>query len=114
MTDKQIRPFADWLTEQRGGITHTELSEALNAVAEGVLEHGKAGSVTLVVTVKPAGTADHQVVVLDDVKVKVPVGTRPSSLYFVSEDANLTRSDPRQPMLPLREVERPAKDAAGA
>lgn len=110
--DRRVRPFADFLLEQRRGLLHHELSEGLNELLEAVLEHGKNGSLTLTVTVKPAGAGDMTVFVTDDVKVKKPEGDRPASLFFVDDDRNLTRENPRQMSFEsLREVPKP-DDAA--
>lgn len=109
--DRRIRPFADWLAEQCGGDTHTELSEQFNNLIEAVQSHGKVGSITFTVKVKPAGRGEHgTVLVSDDIKVKVPTGERPEVVYFADNEHNLTRHNPAQPSLPLREVGKP--DAA--
>lgn len=104
-TDRQIRPFADWLAEQRGGVAASEASEALNELLEAVMEHGKAGDLTLVVHVKPAGTG--AVFVVDEIRLKKPQPEKAAALYFVDDDHNLSRHDPRQQRLPLREVPPP-------
>lgn len=111
--DRQIRPFADWLRDQRNGRTHDDLSDALNELVEAVQEHGKSGTLTFVVKVKPAGRGDHgTVLVSDDVKLKAPVGDRPETVFFADNDHNLVRHNPAQPSLPLREVSRPEPEAA--
>lgn len=105
--DRQVRPFADWLRDQRNGRTHDELSDALNELVEAVQEHGKAGSITFIVKVKPAGRGDHgTVLVSDDVRLKAPTGERPETVFFADDDHNLVRHNPAQPSLPLREVPR--------
>ena len=53
--EPQARPFADWLREQRGGASHSELTDALAALIEAVAETGKAGTLTYKVKVAPAG-----------------------------------------------------------
>lgn len=95
-TDRRIRPFADWLLEQRRGTLHAELGDGLNELLDAVVEHNKGGTLTLVVHVKPAGVGDETVFVSDEVKVKKPVGDRPATLFFVDDDRNLTRENPRQ------------------
>lgn len=67
---------------------------------------------TLKVTVKPTSkTGTGSVVVRDDVTVKLPAPARVESLYFVDKNANLSRSNPSQPQLPLRAVERQGDEA---
>lgn len=107
--DHQVRPFADWLAEQRGGLAAVEVSEAFNELLESVTELGKPGDLTLVVHVKPASAG--AVFVVDDVRIKKPQPDRSAALFFVDDDHNLTRHDPRQQRLPLREVPKAATPA---
>jgi hypothetical protein len=103
--DRQIRPFADWLLEQRRGLLHAELGEALNGLLDAVIEHHKGGSLTLTVSVKPAGDNDLTVFITDEVKVKKPEPGRPAALFFVDDDKNPRRENPRQQSFAsLREV----------
>ncbi len=99
------KPFGQWLLEQRDGALHSELSEWLQKVAEGVAQTGKKGTVTLTVTIQPM-KAPGRMIVTDDVKAKVPED-RGGSIFF-ERDGNLSRSNPFQPELPLQEV--PARD----
>jgi hypothetical protein len=113
MQDRHARPFAEFLREQRSGTTHDELSQGLNALLESVSDTGKGGSLTLTIKVKPAGKGDHHMVVVSDtVAIKMPEGERGEAIFFVDDDFNLTRDNPRQPSLPLREVPRAGKDKA--
>lgn len=107
---RSTKPFGAWLQEQRGSGLHGELSDALADVARAVSEHGKAGSLTLTVKLKPS-KIDGAVEVEDDIKVKVPQADRGAALFFVDGDGNLSRRDPRQPELPLRDA---AADADAA
>ena len=100
----RVRPFADVLRDLARGRVHDELSDALWAVIGGVRETGKPGSITLKVSVKPMPKAEGMVIVADSVTVKVPEGDRTESIFFVTRDGNLTREDPAQMQLPLREV----------
>jgi hypothetical protein len=99
---KEVKPFAEWLYEQRRGATHDELSEALNKVTASVVEHNKVGEILLRVKIKPGG--DGMVIVEDEIKSKTPEPGRAANIYFVDDNANLQREDPRQTRLPLREV----------
>lgn len=106
------KPFAAFVQEQRNGGLHGELSDALAELVGAVLEHEKSG--TLILTVKVESSKDGStVIVTDKVALKVPEGNRGAAIYFVDADGNLSRRDPRQLEMPLREVERPAvKDTA--
>lgn len=110
--ERTVRPFADFLTEQRGGVLHAELTDALNELVAAVNEHHKGGELVLRIKVKPATKSSYgAVAVADDVTIKKPAGERAEALFFVDRDSNLTRENPQQPRLPLRDVSAPA-DAA--
>jgi hypothetical protein len=110
-----VRPFTEFLLQQAYGGTHDELTYGLHDLIAAVKDHGKAGSLTLTISVAPVGAgAERQVMVTDRVALKAPTGKRPTSMFFVDDDGNLTRKDPRQPELPLREVSRPAAAEAKA
>jgi hypothetical protein len=99
------RPFADFLLELRRGAAHDELTEALRGLVAAVAEHGKPGDLTFVLKIKPASSGAETVFVTDEVRVKPPKGERPESLYFTDDEGTLTRSDPRQQPLPLRDAD---------
>lgn len=103
--ERQVKPFAAFLHEQRGGLLAAELSEQFNEMVEACATHGKVGQLTLTIKVKPTGGGHTtSVLVVDDVKVKRPEGERAPSVFFVDDDHNLTREDPTAPRLPLQEV----------
>ncbi|ARF62860.1 hypothetical protein B1H20_16790 [Streptomyces violaceoruber] len=106
-TEQVVRPFAAFLQEQSGGQLHDELSTRLHELIEAVRETGKAGAIALKIDVKPiAGTDGRTVTVTDTVTSKVPKTERPKSIFFVDDTGNLSRTDPRQPVITgLREVE---------
>lgn len=109
---RHVKPFADWLQEQRNGLAASELADALNAVVEAVADHGKVGKLTLTVSVKPATKAAQGMVIISDaIKVALPEPDRAESLFFVDVNNNLSRNDPRQQKLPLRDVSQPPHDA---
>lgn len=100
-----IRPFAEFLVQQANGRTHAELTDAFHGLIASVRETGKAGRLTLAIDVKPLSKGDdHTLTVTDSVAVKLPKGERPQSVFFIDGDGNLSRTDPRQMSLPLREV----------
>jgi hypothetical protein len=99
----QLRPFSSWLFEQRGGSLHGELTDRLAEVVAAVVEHEKQGTLTLKITVKPGEDADY-ILVFDDVVAKAPEPAKSAALFYADKQGNLTRNNPRQPQLPLREV----------
>lgn len=100
--DPTVQPFAAFLQDLRGGRAHAELTDAFAELIALVAERNKAGTLTFKLTVKP--DAGVQVTVIDEVSVKAPKSTRPVSLFFITDEHGLSREDPRQPKLPLREV----------
>lgn len=98
------RAFHDWLREHRNGATHDELSDALQELVAAVAEEGKAGKLTLTISLKPADTKDGALYVSDDIKISPPRRSKSGSIFFVSPDNTLIREDPRQPKLELREI----------
>ncbi|HEX3539617.1 MAG TPA: hypothetical protein VHT75_04160 [Acidimicrobiales bacterium] len=102
--DRQIRPFGDFLAEVNGGLTHHELSEQFNELILAVSATGKVGTLTLTLKVAPEDDADGMVRITDNVTVKIPEGKRPNTLWYVTEDGNLSRHNPAQTRLPLRGV----------
>lgn len=109
--ERQTRPFADFLAEQRDGKAHAEITNLFNELIEAVQAHSKAGSLTLQIRVKPAGRGSEDTVfVSDEVSIKKPKGERPEAIFFVDDSHNLQRNNPRQERLPLREVPKPATE----
>ena len=96
------RPFLDFLRDHRHGVTHDELSDALQDVVAAVHDTGKSGSLTLTITVKP--TNSEALDVSDIIKTKLPQLPKSSSLFFVSPENNLVRDDPKQHRLELQEI----------
>lgn len=108
-----VRPFAEFLVQQANGRTHTELSEALHQVVAAVKETGKAGKVQLTVDVKPMSKSDDRaLIVTATCAIKTPRVDAPTSVFFIDAEGNLSRTDPRQMTLPLREVEDRRADQA--
>lgn len=97
-----IRPFFETLRELREGKTLDELAIQLNAVMEGVLEHGKAGEVCLKIKIKPLGnqSISGAVVMIPKVTSVVPQAAVEGTLFFSDADHNPTRIQTRQPDLP--------------
>jgi hypothetical protein len=108
----QRKPFAQFLQEARKGGLHTELSDELADLVHACVETGKKGKLALTVTVVPAKDEDGTVQITDDVKVTVPKPDARPSVFFADDHGNLSRTNPRQPELPLREV--PGGRAEGA
>lgn len=101
-----IRPIVDTLREIRHGAMLDEASEELAEVVKRVSETGKSGSLTLRLTVKPAGRGSVRTVVIEDeVNSKLPAPDKEVTVFFPTADGNLSRQDPAQMNLTLRAVE---------
>lgn len=101
-----IRPIVDTLREIRRGAMLDEASEQLAEIVKRVAETGRAGAISLRLTVKPAGRgAVRTVVIEDDVSAKLPEPDKEVTVFFPTADGNLSRQDPTQMSLGLRTVE---------
>jgi hypothetical protein len=96
------RPFTQFLLEQRKGGLHEDLSSTLAEVVQAVMEHGKQGTVTVALKIKPIG--DGQIQVFDNVTAKAPEGEKAPSIFYTDKHGNVSRTDPRQTEMPLRKV----------
>ena len=94
--------FADVLGNLEGGRAFEDLNEQLQDLVTAVLQHQKAGDITLVLKISPNG--ERAVSVLSSIKAKVPEGARGVTTFYADAGGNLLRRDPRQPELPLRDV----------
>ena len=110
-TDRQIRPAAAIIQEIGGGSLHTRISEQLADLTAAVTDTGKKGVLTIQLTVAPVKPGNTSTLVVTGAStLKRPAGDSetPSSVFFPDRDGNLTRDDPNQPMLPLRQLDRKA------
>lgn len=93
------RDFQDVLTDLDSGELHRQLTEELAIVVAACRGTRKAGTLTLKISVKPEG---EKMIVGGEVTTKVPKGATMATMFFASDDGQLTRDDPRQ--LPLKHV----------
>lgn len=88
--------FASFLLATNKGRTESELSRQLQRLVAAVNETGKPGKLTLTIEIKPQANTDGVVTVTDRVTVKAPELARPASIFFITDAAGLSRTDPRQ------------------
>ncbi len=99
----QRKPFAAFMQEHRQGGLHSELSDQLAELVLATREQGKKGSLTLKLDVAP--NADGMTVtIVDSITLKKPEATRQAGIWYSDEDGNLSRRNPMQQELPIREV----------
>ncbi|WP_441251163.1 hypothetical protein [Kitasatospora sp. McL0602] len=103
---EQAAEFAAFLVNHLGGRAHEEVSAELHQLIAAVTEHGKKGSLSIVVTVAPPqGHIDGgPLAIAIDSTLKAPKASAPPSIYFVDADGNATRNDPRQIAIDFRTV----------
>lgn len=98
------RPFLDFLREHRGGATHGELTDALAELVRQVGEQGRGGTLTLTISLKPAGRDAGVLEVGAEVRSKAPKSAPGVAIFYATPEHALVRQDPRQEALALREV----------
>ena len=108
------RPFSDWLRDLSGGLTHDMLGDELRELVLAVQETGRPGKLTLDIIVKPASTDRATVIVGDKIKVTKPEGERGTTIFFITDDGNLTRHNPMQMSFALRDVSSPPPGVDGS
>lgn len=104
MTDTTTADRADiaaWLAGHLNGRTAEELSGEFHNLLEAVRAHGKKGTLTITLVVEPPATGVDSAPMPIGVEstLKAPKATAPKSLYFLDDQGNPVREDPRQ--LPL-------------
>lgn len=95
--------FIKFLQEHRGGATEDEISEQIRDLVAAVSDERKGGKITITVEVKPIGKSDGFEVGVD-IKASLPKVKPGVSIFFATPDNCLTRQDPRQQTMELREI----------
>lgn len=99
------RPFIEMLADLEGGRTAEDLTSAMTELTSAVVALRKGGTLTLTIGVQPNGETSLEIGA--KIKSNIPEPGREKTIMFADEFGGLRREDPRQPRLPLREVERP-------
>lgn len=105
-TTEEAQPaeFAAFLVGHLGGRTHEEIGVELHQLLEAVKAHGKKGSLTITVVIEPPsnGVEGAPLPIGIEYAAKAPKAAAPKNLYFLDDQGNPTRQDPRQMSLDLR------------
>lgn len=103
MTDTTARStetadIAAFLAAHLNGRTVEEISTEFHDLLEAVRAHGKKGSLTITLVVEPPanGVDNAPLPIGIESAVKAPKASAPKSLYFLDNDGNPVREDPRQ------------------
>ena len=91
-----MRPFTDVLREERGGRVVDTISEELEQIIKAVRHTGKAGALTLKMTIKPRDEDGEQVNIAFAITPKVPQAPVPEAVFFTTLDGDLLRDDRNQ------------------
>lgn len=96
----RLKRFTDVLADIRNGDVITDLTDELRELVARVRETGRPGSLTLTLKVKQMSKGVGSALVIeDDIKKKLPVAEKGTTVLFATEDGELQRNDPRQPRL---------------
>ncbi|MDR0771288.1 MAG: hypothetical protein LBE75_08895 [Burkholderiales bacterium] len=92
-----------------GGVYLDTASDKMAELVQSVGESGKAGALTLTISVKPAtrGGAMH---ITGKYTLKKPAETPMEALLFATPEGNLLADDPKQNKLDLKTTEDPPKE----
>ncbi|MFB7589331.1 hypothetical protein [Streptomyces sp. NPDC056169] len=104
-TDEQATaPVAAFLASHLNGRTDEELSRELHGLLEAVRTHGKKGSLTITIVVDPPanGVDSAPMPIGVESTVKAPKPTPVKSLYFLDDEGQPVREDPRQLAMDFR------------
>ena len=95
--------YALLIAGQRDGDCLFEASEKLTELVQKVRDRLRPGEITLKIKISPANGAK-VVTITDEIIVKMPKEEKEATLMFTNEDGSLTRKNPDQKELVLREV----------
>lgn len=105
--DEQITEAADlpaFLASHLNGRTAELVSTEFHQLLDAVKTHGKKGSLVITLVVEPPanGVDSAPMPIGVESTVKAPKAAAPKSLYFLDDDGNPIREDPRQMAIEFR------------
>jgi hypothetical protein len=106
--------FSQQIANLAKGTLDAELTEALSDLVKAINDHGKKGSISLTLSLKPEVQHGEvkMIAIKADVKVSSPQPQRLSSIMWPTYDGDLLRDDPEQAQLDLKQVETQPKEEA--
>lgn len=118
MTETARRSFAEEVAALARGTLNDEATLALADLVAAVSALGKKGSLSVVLTVEPTGSAGRTLTIAGSVKVKAPLPDPEVSIRFVGDAGTLHLDDPFAkplPGIPYRDADGTPKviDASG-
>ncbi|MEU0671323.1 hypothetical protein ABZ330_00225 [Streptomyces sp. NPDC006172] len=102
--EQQQAPVAAFLASHLNGRTDEELSAEFHTLLDAVRTHGKKGSMTITIVVDPPanGVESAPMPIGIESAIKAPKPTPVKSLYFLDDDGQPVRDDPRQMSIEFR------------
>lgn len=102
--EPQVGEFAAFLVGHLNGRVHHAISQEMHELLQAVAAHGKKGSLVIKVLVDPSkGHVEGDPLAISvETDLKAPKSTPPAAIYFVDDDGNPSRNDPRQMALEFR------------
>jgi hypothetical protein len=102
----QVRPFAAVLQDINNGAVADQLAHDVQNLVQTVRQFGRKGKLTVTLEVAPRKGNAAALNLTARRDLKLPQEEPVESVFFADTDGNLLRDDPRQPQLPLRELNR--------
>ena len=104
-----MKSFAHLLNEINEGSTHAALTQDMADLLRTVQTTGRAGKLTITLKVAPAvrntsGGDIDRINLTVDRTLALPKPETPTDFFYLTEDGETTRNDPKQQTLELREV----------
>ena len=94
--------FTDVLAQLSSGQVVDDLNASLAEVTKAVEQSGKAGALTIKLTIAPNG--DRMVTFETTITAKTPKATLGKTVFYTDDEGGVHRRDPRQHEMPLRSV----------
>lgn len=88
--------LAPWLATHRRGELDAEAAIGLAEVIDAAQQTGKAGTLTITISVKAPRPGARRVTVVDKVAVRKPTHDPEDAVYFIGPGGTLLRDDPDQ------------------
>lgn len=106
-----MNSFALTLQEQRKGELLKELSLRFSEVVAAVRDNKRPGSLTLKLTVAPVKEGEGELVTLDDdINCKMPKPPKRRGIYYITDDARLSKDNPNQEEFEFQQVPTPSTE----
>jgi hypothetical protein len=97
------RAFSDLLEAHRNGDAQLDASEALTKLIAEVRDTCRAGEISVKIKFQPSN-GGKILAVTDEIVVKHPKKDKEADIWFSTQDGGLSKNNPEQMRLPLREV----------